>query len=361
MQQKIQEFKNCFNGSPVAFCALQIIEKDGKCSDLRFVYLNDSLAKIANSDIDTLQEKSIYQIFPNPSVDFLSICSDVALNGGHKTLTIYSRRLNKYLHLHCYSLDRKGYCAMIVTDVTQQQLLEFEREKNVHTLDTVVSDLGAFYWEYDVVNNSMISNSKALAAKGLPVRLDNFPEVIIEKGWINQESIADFLQLHSDMKEGLPHSEKSIHLSSAIHDAWYLVKYTNVYDDNGKPSMALATLQNMDAYKELEQQFNVSTEQAGMFCRVIDLRRHQIIQSDYITRVYRSLPPFETNEQLIDMITHDDSIHPDDREPIRKIYQRLFDGENVLSWRCRKMNYYQPLGLVARHLHSNTRRRRQNG
>ena len=130
MKQKLEEFRMCFDNSPIAFCVIRSVkDRHQNTVDLEYVYANKALADIDNSAIDLLIGNTFKHIFPSAGREWLDMFDHAVAGHPSEADTRYIVQLKRYLSIQLYHV-KDDYCACIVTDVTahERQVHEYETQ-----------------------------------------------------------------------------------------------------------------------------------------------------------------------------------------------------------------------------------------
>ena len=121
MQHKLQEFKLCFDQSPIAFCVLHLLrDKAGAPYDLEFFYVNEALAKLEGLPLAALNQKRFYEVFPDADAKWLEFYEASACHGKTHSTSEYAPEIQKHITILSYPV-KDGYCACIMSDDTAKE------------------------------------------------------------------------------------------------------------------------------------------------------------------------------------------------------------------------------------------------
>lgn len=354
MQHKLEEFRVCFDSSPIAFCVLRSVKDEtGRTADLEYIYANKALADIDNSTVEKLVGNTIAKIFPNPDAEWFLLFDKAADGHPGEPITRFIAQLNRYLSIQIYHV-KEDFCACIVNDVTahEAQMHEYEtqlmlyrtREKaerlryDNQRLSAIISHADVYYWECDLSNDTAVFDTRFLDKFHFTSdKMTNYPNPILQKGIIAEESKEEFIGLYDAVKRGMKTAQKAIRLSKEYGHGWYLIKLTGGVDKTGHPTHAFVTAQSMGSYQELEQQFLVTLDQHGLYSWLIDLKYHTSTASEAFMRDFGHPGYFPPLDQLHGLAASR-GIYPDDQELFENIYRRLYRGENEIRERYRRKN-----------------------
>lgn len=101
-----------------------------------------------------------------------------------------------------------------------------------------------YSWEYTISTKEMRPCFRCMRDLGLPHLLKNYPEPVIESGLFQPDYADMYRDWHRQLAEGVEHLEAVMPLTA--ERVPFLVKYTNVFDENGKPVKAYGSATAID-------------------------------------------------------------------------------------------------------------------
>lgn len=260
------------------------------------------------------------------------------LAGGSTTIVTENRLVCKdgsvkWIHLRGELMkDENGeeffFCVFV--DITQQKQAEDELEESRIKLAAAINHAGLEYWEYDIAADKAYIRDFSHSIHKLPAVIENFPEKLIENGFIHEDDCEKYREMHIKMKAGEKDVVHDLRVRAAGGSAykWMRVHYTNIFDKQGTPLRSVATALSLDEYKDLEEQFKVAASQSGMTVWSYDFAKKQIIRS-HTAETANKLD--QTIENAPESIISLGLVHPDDVEKFRGLYERMEAGERSLS------------------------------
>lgn len=213
-------------------------------------------------------------------------------------------------------------------------------QKDLELQSFMASQIGFYYWEYDIKNNIMQTPYKHLTYPGMPNYMENYPKSFLAGDYLHTTSKQKYLDLHKKIKNGAEEAETVVQLNSrfATEDVFY-VKYTTKFDEKGKPDKAFGTAHKLPGYHELEENYYITMHDAGICLWTVDLENRTIIPFSQSVRLYGNIPvEFASEEGLIEAFREYSNIHPDDIENHVNVYKRLLKGERKISLISRRKN-----------------------
>ncbi|MEG0640637.1 MAG: ATP-binding protein, partial [Clostridia bacterium] len=233
------------------------------------------------------------------------------------------------------------YCVFV--DISAQKKAQFELSKTQQKLSAAIDHAGLAYWEYDIVNKRAFQNAISMREYALAQVIENYPESLYKAGVIHQSSIAQYNAIIQAVQNGEPSVKADIQTIDAQGNlSWKRIHFTTLFDDHQKPFWAVATAENLNEYKALENRFTTVLEQNHIETWLYDLSRTTIIQNHNTEAVYgihgTEIP--NAPESLIAA----KQCHADDVERFRDFYKRLHQGHTQVSttvrlWDIRTQTY----------------------
>ena len=127
----------------------------------------------------------------------------------------------------------------MVNNVTAEKInysALFESEKKFRL---AAEQANIYAWEYTISNKQMRPCFRCMRDLGLPAVLENYPEPVREMGIFPSDYADMYRDWHKQLAEGVEHLEAVIPLTIARIP--FHVRYTNEFDENGKPVKAYAS------------------------------------------------------------------------------------------------------------------------
>ena len=104
---------------PIAYCVIELVfDEKGHGVDFVFRYCNKHMEVVEGIPVESMLNRSFYEVFKNGDRKWLISYADVALNGSKCTLSDYSPEIEKDLTIYCYQPE-PGYCACVLLPAQQ--------------------------------------------------------------------------------------------------------------------------------------------------------------------------------------------------------------------------------------------------
>lgn len=227
--------------------------------------------------------------------------------------------------------DEKEKIINSYADKIEQQDLEYK--------SIMANQAGLYCWEYDVKNNKLTKPHSFFTQRPIE-KTDFHSQSLLESEYIHPSCKQKYFDLHKKIQNGAKEAETIIQLSSNFdnEDSFY-VKYTTIFDENGKPEKALGTAHKMPGYHELEENYYITMYDAGICLWTIDLENRTVTPFSQSIRLYGNTPySYKDEDDFFDRFTNDSGIHPDDIEGHINTYKNLLKGERKISIISRRKN-----------------------
>ena len=165
------------------------------------------------------------------------------------------------IHSDCCGMDKVCLrSSMRLIGVAGEQYLFYVRIKNITAEKIKFEDLmesekkfrmasehtNTFAWEYDIATKKMRPCSRCRRELGLPEVIENYPEPLIETGFFPEEIADKYRDWMKRLEDGEEHIEGILPLTEDRLP--FMVRYTNEYDDSGKPYKAYGSATEVKGY-----------------------------------------------------------------------------------------------------------------
>ena len=132
----------------------------------------------------------------------------------------------------------------IVHNVTAEKKLYSEVLESEAKFRFASEHTNTYSWEYTIATKEMRPCFRCMRDLGLPPLLKNYPEPVIESGLFPADYADMYRDWHRQLAEGVEHLETVMPLTAERIP--FRIKYTNIYDENGKPVKAYGSVTAID-------------------------------------------------------------------------------------------------------------------
>lgn len=123
-------------------------------------------------------------------------------------------------------------------------------------IEVLLKHIKIFFWEYDIETDLCINGYRSIKVLGMPEIMEDYPECLIASGYIHADSVEPLRELHKKLKAGVPFAELAIKVNVPLNGIeWKKIKYTTIYDEQGKPVKALGTSEDFTEQKKAQEKY----------------------------------------------------------------------------------------------------------
>lgn len=247
---RLQEFQNCFDHSPLAFCIIQVIKNEaGEVCDFVFVYVNHAMVQMKGLD-KNLYYKHAYDVFGDSYKKWLVFYGDIAFNVHENSTGEYQTESGNYLKIQSYHIE-KGFCASYFTDITKEKRMEQVLKEKEIACKLVIDNANINIWEFDIIHKKLVSLIYDFTKSN---EIQNMPEGLLQQIKIYPESIQNYLDLHRAIERGEPKASADICYQNKVgKEVWKRCSYATIFDDKGTPIKAIGCATDLMAVKEMKK------------------------------------------------------------------------------------------------------------
>ncbi len=137
-----------------------------------------------------------------------------------------------------------------IRNITEEKNALNEVIKRENLFRAASEQVNIYYWEYDFATRDMIPCFRCQRDLAMPEVLKNYPDSAIEMGVFPQEIADDYRAMMRTLEEGAPSLDVEIPLTA--ERIMFRLRYTTVYDDNGKAIKAYGSAVPVDRGGENE-------------------------------------------------------------------------------------------------------------
>ncbi len=142
-----------------------------------------------------------------------------------------------------------------------------EEVKTKNTLMAVMEHSNIMFWEYNVKTDLCTNGFKSIRDLGMPKYMPNYPQCVIDSGFVLSDCAQAFIAVHHQLKAGVPSVEIDLKVRGDKGQVeWKKVKYTVIDSEGGEPITALGTSEDITQQKNAEARYH----QAERYRQVLD-------------------------------------------------------------------------------------------
>ena len=247
--------------------------------------------------------------------------------------------------------DGIGTFSGTLVDITGEKRAEIDLLVEKTFTDIALEATGLAIWKFDFATKSMhfSPHAPSLQKTGFPAIVEDVPEALIASGHILPESAGAFREMYEKLFDGAKTAEGVFHVRGQAGgaDRYERIRYTSLFDDAGKPYLAVGVSEDVTDAHETRRKFEresqlfevISADVLGT--ALIDATLWKLIQYQYHD------PSFFVDVSTADeLFAHAVNCVVDSPETKRilesikpaTLAEHFADGQNAFSFEYRRKN-----------------------
>ncbi|SCJ58120.1 Cyclic di-GMP phosphodiesterase Gmr [Anaerotruncus sp. 2789STDY5834896] len=148
------------------------------------------------------------------------------------------------------------YMNCVVLDISDRKKVEEELRQSEERFRIAMDQTGGAVFDYHIDGGYNVYTSRAAEIYGLPQRVDDVPQSLIDRGIIHPDYIESYLQAYRDIQRGAPRVSTVIKARN-VHGKyiWDRLSMTAVPGPAGTPRRAVGLVEDITHQKETEYAF----------------------------------------------------------------------------------------------------------
>ena len=122
--------------------------------------------------------------------------------------------------------------------IKELMLKNQDLEYKMLLLETALDHTNIYYWIYNIEDGSAMQSARVQKELGVPDVMYNYPRSLFEAGLIDSNNYEAFAAMHDKVKAGAKEAEI---IMAHPNGVFYRVRYTTIFDKQGKPIKAMGT------------------------------------------------------------------------------------------------------------------------
>lgn len=236
--------------------------------DIHVVYSSQNMSKIRNKSPKPDSTDNICDmVVPEDIYEFREAIFECAQNGTKldHTYRVYNNdgeiewrnMRGSRLPGICDGINR---LIVVANDITKQKQIEFSlREKN-KIVEFAMKNTDVNFWFYDIKNKVCTLSENCKRVHGMETDIIyNFPESVIESDYIRPDCQPAVLSAYKKLSETGEWCELDVWYRKNDNSGWWCEKLnmTTVFDEDGKPELAIGLGKDITRMKEMESKYNI--------------------------------------------------------------------------------------------------------
>lgn len=254
-------------------CGICLFHWDGE--RLRPLLANAQFSEMLGMDAIGHLEKTgglDYKLVHPDDAPGLRAASLEALNARHKidyAFRILNPALNQYIWVRERGIlikqsDDTQLVYVSYNDVTPEHRAEQQLRESEQALEYAAAQAGLRCWRYDGHTDTLYPDERNRRDYQLPAVLKNFETEWLSKWPIQPDFAPDFMSALSRIRDG----EKQVIFEARGYEAdrsphWYRYCLTNLFDKDGRPTVAVGTSIMIDTEKELWAKYEMERKRTA--------------------------------------------------------------------------------------------------
>ncbi len=177
-------------------------------------------------------------------------------------------------------------------DVTEQRQGEERLRIREEEYRLAILHAGRLIYRYAHRDNAIDMPPDTAALFGLPTRIANMPQGVIDTGVIAPESLDVFTAFYQSMQRG--DRTGSMTVRRRISDGgfrWFAARFSNIFDDDGKPVSAIIVFEDITEQRERDDETELLRQNERMFRTVAAHSNRRIYRYELATRTATLFSP----------------------------------------------------------------------
>ncbi len=153
------------------------------------------------------------------------------------------------------SADGKECVQSIIMDISHQKKQEEELRISKKRYEIALEQLDVTMFEYDILTKELLFLDRTAKSYGFSTVLPNGPQTMVDKGFIQESSAKDYLDMYVKIHAGMPSASTYIStqdINGECRD--YELCLTTVYDDLGAPIRAIGVRKDVSNILQLKKE-----------------------------------------------------------------------------------------------------------
>jgi diguanylate cyclase (GGDEF)-like protein/PAS domain S-box-containing protein len=113
-------------------------------------------------------------------------------------------------------------------------------------------------WDFDFSTREIRQDQRSMNVHGFGRVIRDVPESLIKNGYVHPDSARPYLEMYRKLLTGAKTAEGVFRVQTADRQDWWYesIRYTTIYDENGKPYAAIGMSEDVTARREQEMAYN---------------------------------------------------------------------------------------------------------
>ncbi|MEG2529271.1 MAG: PAS domain S-box protein [Anaerovoracaceae bacterium] len=241
--------------------------------------------------------------------------------------------------------DHEPILYAVFSDVHEQIMAERALRESEFRYATAIKSSNINIWEYDYYADTMTIYSKSPKVNQENLVIDDYLHSVVAEGHIRDDSAIVFFDMIRKLKEGSVEETAELWIrEKATSEFWCeRVVYTNIFDDNGKPTRAYCVGHDITKEKEAEKRYHdelsyrEAMQKATMASINVNLTKNTILDyKSMFPEVTMNMKSARTAQEYFDYV-YTEIVTDDMRDQCKAVFnkdaliRRFENGETTVS------------------------------
>ncbi|MEG0864676.1 MAG: response regulator [Clostridia bacterium] len=196
---------------------------------------------------------------------------------------------------------------------------------------SIMQQCGIHYWIYNPAKSEALPGKSVMKDLAHLKVWENFPQCLVDMGLIHRNSIANWLHMHEQIKQGQADLVCEIQVMEQGVSIWKKIQYHTVFDAEGSPLSATGIAENISDYKSLAENYARASKQCEVTLWMFDIASKTIYDLSNATHI-KIFNTLTTIHNVPEVFAQEGSaLYPEDVPAFMEMFDRVFAGEKTAT------------------------------
>ncbi len=258
LMQSKSRLEALFASMPSAFAEHDVVfDENGKIVDCVFVTVNEAFNDFVLKEVDMI-DRSVKDVLGKFGLQWIELYNKVLEVGHPFVFEHYEPTLNKFLRVYAFQTS-KGRFATLFDDVTEENIATQKLLASETCLKEAQRIAKVGNWEYDIKTGNVTCSEGCLRVYGLDTKnkeitMGTFYGLVLSEDLDYVQSMIKELVVDCAHRN---FEHRVIYPDNSVHNVYQRCEV--IPDENGVPIKVFATVQNVTAWRQVEDELRSST------------------------------------------------------------------------------------------------------
>ncbi|MEF9878542.1 MAG: response regulator [Clostridia bacterium] len=196
---------------------------------------------------------------------------------------------------------------------------------------SIMQQCGIHYWIYNPAKSEALPGKSVMKDLAHLKVWENFPQCLVDIGLIHRNSIANWLHMHEQIKQGQADLVCEIQVMEQGVSIWKKIQYHTVFDAEGSPLSATGIAENISDYKSLAENYARASKQCEVTLWMFDIASKTIYDLSNATHI-KIFNTLTTIHNVPEVFAQEGSaLYPEDVPAFMEMFDKVFAGEKTAT------------------------------